>query len=160
MKSYRDWAPTPFDVKGLNCEDRQNWLVAPCSQNRDSCALARSNFEAQIKRLGGESATVEVHRFGHWACGWLEIVIVKPESKAAEECDRIESELEDYPVLDEDHYSSLQCEDANEYWQNMADWQRKEALEDAGIDLRAYRRKFPPFNLDGSGRLWRYLTEY
>ena len=32
---------------------------------------------ATLRRLGGESTTVQVHRFNHWACGWFEIILTK-----------------------------------------------------------------------------------
>ncbi len=109
MQLYKDYAPTACDTKGLGLPDKQNWLVL-LGKNRDSSLLEKSNFDIALERLGGESDDVEVCRFGHWACGWIEIVIVNPESKAAKIADDIENQLEDYPALDEDDWTTRECE--------------------------------------------------
>jgi len=118
MQTYSQFRPTGFDARGLSLPDQQNWLVAPCGRNRDSDALTESNFRCCLKALGGESDTVEVHRFGHWACGWLEIIIVQPGSDAERIANEIESSLADYPVLDDMDFSELENEQANEVWRN------------------------------------------
>ena len=111
---YRDWAPTAHDVPGLNLPDRQHWLVAPVTRTRDSGCLGRSNFVAALKQLGGESETVEVHLFNHWACGWFEIILVDPAH--AETIEKIENSLSDNRVLDEDHYINLELTEATAAW--------------------------------------------
>src|SRR5262245_4928699 len=78
LQKYADYRPTGFDRRGLNLPDQQQWLLAPCSRNRDSSLLEQSNFDVCLKALGGESETVEVHRFGHWGCGWFELILVAP----------------------------------------------------------------------------------
>lgn len=45
MKTYREFRPTAYDTAGLGLEDRQDWIVVPCSQTRDSGSYERSNFE-------------------------------------------------------------------------------------------------------------------
>ena len=45
MITYREFRPSGFDVKGLGLDDRQDWLVAPVTVNRDSNCLERSNWE-------------------------------------------------------------------------------------------------------------------
>jgi len=82
MQTYSEYAPTSFDHKGLLLPDRQDWLVL-IGRNRDSECLVNSNFDCALAQLGGESDHVEVHNFGHWACGWLEIIIVKPDRPEA-----------------------------------------------------------------------------
>ena len=48
------------------------------TQNRDSDTLTRSNFISAMNELGGEdSYNVKILRFGHWACGWWEMIAVK-----------------------------------------------------------------------------------
>jgi hypothetical protein len=66
MKKYKDYSPTEFDCKGLNLPDKQEWLVVPVMQTRDSGPLELSNFRTALKMLCDESENVEVHRFGHW----------------------------------------------------------------------------------------------
>lgn len=116
MKRYADWKPTQFDTAGLGLEDRQDWFVAPVSRTRDTCdALTLSNFEAVLSLLGGESETVEVHRFSHWGPGWFEIILAAPCHEAA--LHDIQARLEDYPVLNEDRMAELECEQEDEDWQ-------------------------------------------
>ena len=116
MKTYAEFQPTGFDPKGLALDDKQNWIVVSCGTNRDADCLTRSNFIAALEILGGESEDVEVHRFGHWACGWFEIIIVRPDSPAAKEAEEIEAALENYPVLDDTAFSELETEEADETW--------------------------------------------
>lgn len=124
MQTYSEYAPTPFDPKGLNLDDQQDWLVVPVGQNRDSEALAQSNFAAAVAMLeevepeDAEEPNYEVCSFGHWACGWIEIIIVRPGSKAQEVAEEIEKSLEDYPVLDEDDHSQREWEEWEESWNN------------------------------------------
>lgn len=86
-------------------------------QHRDSDCLTRSNFACTLKALGGESETVIVVRESHWAVGWVEwLAIHKDDEKALREADAIHVDLEDYPVVDEDHWSELEQEEANGVW--------------------------------------------
>lgn len=90
---FRDWAPSPLDPKGLGPEEIQDFWVVPLIQTRDSEDAATKRFAAALKDLGGEGdrededgnpvvADVQVHRFNHWACGWFEIILVRPRSPA------------------------------------------------------------------------------
>ena len=94
---------------GLRAHDREQWLLLPISQTRDSDALERSNFRVVLKDLGGESETLEVHRFGHWACGWYEIAIIAPERSG--EANAWKRALNNYPVADDTDFSELEWED-------------------------------------------------
>ncbi len=116
MDTYAKFQPTGFDPAGLALDDQQDWLVVPVGRNRDSGCLDESNFASALESLGGESETVEVHRFGHWACGWFEIIIVKPDSDAAKEAESIESALADYPCLDDEDFSQRETEEADRVW--------------------------------------------
>ena len=99
MKSYSEFRPTQFDSTGLGLDDQQNWLVAPVSQTRDSEALNRANFDATLRELGGESDTVQVHRFGHWGPGWFEIILIDATDTARVQiAQEIEDALSDYPI--------------------------------------------------------------
>ena len=116
MQTYSEHAPTGFDSKGLNLPDQQHWLVLPCGRNRDSDHLTESNFQTALDMLGGESDTVEVHAFNHWACGWFEIILIDPDSPAEAVARDIESSLSDYPVLDDEDYSKREYDGYNESW--------------------------------------------
>lgn len=121
MKRYSEFRPTGFDTKGLGCEDRQNWFVHPCGTNRDADALTRSNFEvscAELEKVDPEGVDHEVHSFGHWACGWFEIILVRPDSACAKEAADTEAGLADYPVCNDEHFSETEMKEANEVWAN------------------------------------------
>ena len=122
METYKSFRPTQFDSAGLALPDQQDWLVAPVSQTRDSEALSRANFQATLEALGGESDTVQVHRFGHWGPGWFEIIIIDPtDSARVKIAEGIESGLADYPVVDDELFSRLEDEDCAATWENWYD---------------------------------------
>ena len=119
FQRYGDWSPTAFDS---NIDiDRENWLVMPVMQTRDSGPLDQSNFTIFLKELGGESETVEVHRFGHWGPGWFEIIIIDPEDmaamSAAYDC---AGALQNYPVLDDSDLFERENAAELESWENWA----------------------------------------
>lgn len=118
MQTYSQFRPTGFDCRGLGLPDQQDWLVLPISQTRDSGPLEQSNFAIALKELGGESETVEIHRFGHWGPGWFEILLIDPKNaKAVKIAEEIESSLESYPVLDENDYSHREYEEFQVSWE-------------------------------------------
>lgn len=91
-------------------------LVVVLSRSRDSEILDESNFESALDMLGGESKNVKVERFGHWACGWFELILVDPKSKKhLKIAQKIHNELKDYPVLDESDYSEREWEYQSNY---------------------------------------------
>lgn len=129
MTRYGEWSPTGFDPRGLALPDRQDWIVAPCMLTRDSGSLEKANWRAQLAELGGESESVEVHRFGHWACGWFEIALVAPER--ADQVEALERTLEDYPVLDDNALAEAELEDEDESWDAWGAGDFSRALERA-----------------------------
>ena len=102
-------------------------LLVVLTRNRDSDCLSESNWECALKELGGESETVEIHRFGHWACGWWEALCVKAGSESEKIGAEIESSLSDYPVLNDEHFSELEQAEADRIWQCCYD--EKERVE-------------------------------
>lgn len=111
MIQYKDFRPSGFDVRGLGLPDRQDWYVVKVTQTRDSEAIERSNFavaELIFEEVSSEdSEDYENHRFNHWACGWFEILLVRPNSKCYEKALIIEHALEDYTILSETHLSQM-----------------------------------------------------
>lgn len=106
-------------------------------QNRDSDCLTRSNFQSGLEAIGGESETVIVVRESHWAVGWVEwIAIHQDDSEALEIADTIATALENYTVVDEEHYSQLKTEEADETWANC--YNEKERIE----YIRKHRNQF------------------
>lgn len=128
-------------------------------QHRDSDALARSNFIRGLELIGGETDTVLVVRDSHWAVGWIETIYIhESDEKALREADEIKAALEDYPVVDESHFSELEYTEAADYWARMSVRQRMEAikLSRASASLFAARRADLP--QDDCGRLLDYLN--
>jgi hypothetical protein len=108
-----------------------------CGQHRDSDCLERSNFACMLKSLGGESETVIVVRENHWAVGWVEwIAIHEDDSKSLVIADKIQERLEDYPIINEDHWSELESEEANLVWKDC--YRPKERIE----YIREHRSQF------------------
>lgn len=138
---YRDWSPTACDTRGLNLPDRQDWLVVPCMRTRDSGPLDESNFASALARLGGESETVEVHRFGHWGPGWFEVILAAPTHESAVES--IESMLEDYPILCENDFSDREHDAAWEAWEA---WGKCDYLRDMRRELNLSGHAFDLLN--------------
>lgn len=132
MQRYKDYSPTPLDTRGLAMPDRQEWLVM-ADQNRDSDALARSNFRTLVKDAEAKGVEHEVHRFGHWACGWFEILIVAPAHESWAQS--WESALSDYPVASEEDYSELETEEAQAYWESMSVRARIEYMREHASDF-------------------------
>ena len=79
--------------------EHADWVVV-IGRNRDSEVLEESNFASALEQLGGESKNVEIHRFGHWGCGWFELLMVNPKHlKSLRVAYNIHKSLEHYPVL-------------------------------------------------------------
>lgn len=165
MQTYAEFRPTGFDPKGLNADTHGigAFLVMPCGQNRDSSALERSNFRSALKALGDESDSVQVHRFGHWACGWFEVILVDPSDAAAlQTATEIADALEGYPVVSDDDFSELEYEEAIDRWAHMSVRERVDMIGGANdrsepqIPVFAARRDYLPE--DPAGRLFEALT--
>lgn len=167
MQRYSEFQPTAFDARGLNGERHgiSDWFVAPVSQTRDSGTLSRSNFRSLLRALGGESDTVQVHRFGHWGPGWYEIILIDPaDETAVQTATEIEGALADYPIVDESDHSELEWNETAEYWQRIPVSERVALIHAANsnvpdewrISVFASRRDEIPE--DPAGRLWERLT--
>ncbi len=96
-------------------------------QHRDSDTLTRSNFTCALKALGGEDLPqVIVVRESHWAVGWVEWIAIHEKAiTAIKTAEDIETALEDYPIVNEDHWSEVEQAEACEVWANCYDWQER-----------------------------------
>lgn len=115
-----------------------DWLVV-ATLVRDSDCLTRSNFRCMIKLLGGKgieggkgsqsiNETVAIEEASHWACGWLQYLIINPADLDAVKIAQAALErLSDYPVLDESDWSELETEAANQVWKDC--YRPKERVE-------------------------------
>ena len=117
MTEYKDWAPTGFDRKGLNLPDQQDWVVL-ISTNRDDDLLGESNWHVAQQMLDGLDGW-EIHSFGHWACGWVETILVDPKSDAYKVALEISNSLESYPILDECDFSQREY---NQFLEDVDDF--------------------------------------
>ena len=148
MRTYAEFQPTGMDPKGLGLNGRQHWLVAPCGTNRDADVLTRANWHAlqdllealpRRKKLGHDVTDWELHRFGHWGCGWFEIIIVRPRSPAQELCQSIADGLANYPVVCDSTLSDLEYREQCETWTRMRPSERRVLTDRAGLKHYAAR---------------------
>lgn len=113
------------------------------TQTRDSDALVRSNFQVIAKDMGD---ACEIHRTGHWACGWVEWLIL-PTNASEEDKAKAAQWLEDldqYPVANDDHFSELEYTEAAEYWEHASLKGRMELCERHNVSIFAARRDDMP----------------
>jgi hypothetical protein len=93
-----------------------NGLEVVMTRSRESDLLTESNWDTALTMLGGESDSVVIHRFGHWACGWWEALCVMPNTAAYIIGEDIVKSLANYPVLDEEDWSQREDEEAQQVW--------------------------------------------
>lgn len=160
--AYADYSPTAFDSAGLGLPDRATWRVLPVIRTRDSGVLDRSNFRTALASLatvdpGGEH--YETHRFGHWGCGWFEIILVNPDAPdtVIDAAGGIVAALANYPILSEEDYSDLQSETADAAWLGMSIRDRIHACARYRVSIFAARRECVPES--PTGELDSYLAE-
>ena len=137
---------------------RSSWYLAPVSRNRESDCLSLSNFDAALERLGGESDTVIIANFGHWACGWYELILIDPaDKKAVSEAESIQADMDSYPVLNEGDFSEREWEEATRVWNDCYNLEERIQLcAEYGVSIFAARHEYIPD--DGAGRIYDYLT--
>jgi hypothetical protein len=184
MIPMKDWQPTGFDHKGLGSEEYPDFLVSRFSRTRDASLLENCNFEVALWHLGayGESneeffshayCTPDEERVskineddwtyirqGHWACGWLEIILVREGTLAAEIMEELEAVIENcVPYLDEGILSNREQEalskevdeffdsfDPNQYENLLAEhgYEGYCEIDVAKVDYRDFHEKFSP----------------
>jgi len=97
--------------------DRPDYLVA-YARHRDPDTLTESNwqqFQLALDHLVDDEWAIESS--GHWVVGWVEYLIVQPHSEAQRIVEELLERLADYPILDEEHFSQLEDDNLNEFWQ-------------------------------------------
>ena len=98
--------------------DWSGWIVF-LGKNRDSDVLTLSNFDTALEDLGGEiDGKIEVRSANHWACGWIEQIMIRFEPKnhiKLKKALKMKKALEDYPVLDESDFSEREHEERNDW---------------------------------------------
>ena len=133
------------------------------SQNRDSLILEQSNYEQIFKHLketiknldspayieGDERSEfdwVYDFRAGHWACGWVEYILVRKDAPQSVIDAAIEviSSIEDYPVFDEMHYFEMQWDATETFWQECSIKDRMHYCKEMEVSIFAARRDYTP----------------
>lgn len=135
MHTVEKWKH-PSNYFGATWED---YYSAGFGQSRDSDTLEESNFAVASEELlklnsdYGDETTVQIVRENHWAVGWVEwIAIHWSNIQAYQRALQLCEQTEDYPVLDEDHWSNLEYEKATSYWDSESihsrlDWLKRYA---------------------------------
>jgi hypothetical protein len=152
MHVCREWT-LPRDYAGATWE---GWYTAGFGRSRDSDALELSNFQvasrkllalsdkaelplAELERMAdnGICETVEIVRENHWAVGWVEWIAIHSSNAAAiERAKELCERANDYPPLDESHWSNLEHGQAEEIWRGCYDTQERIAY------IREHRSQF------------------
>ena len=152
----RRWSPgtgfSSFDsAQNYIGETVDGYIVL--TQTRDSDTLARSNWEVGRERL----PDADIHRFGHWLCGWVEHLTVPADApdELLIAAAQIVEDIEAYPVLSDDHFSNLEYEEAYDYWATASLRLRVELCQHYGVSIFAARRDEMPET--PSGELCTYL---
>lgn len=132
LTTYARWSPTAFDAKGLGPTYLASYLVAPClfhGQGQGS-VLDDCNFEEQTAFLLGRGATIETHRFAHWAY-WFKITLVKPDSAGRRALRDLQAKLDAYPVISDDAYSDACWDAACDAWDDYGARDNAKEIADA-----------------------------
>jgi hypothetical protein len=115
-------------------EDLSAWYIL-IARTRDSDNLENSNFESirEFIKLQGynindndvkEINNVLIAGFNHWACGWIDCLMIHENNEAALIVgDEIKEKLDNYPVFNEDDYQEREftsylnnCKEAVKEW--------------------------------------------
>lgn len=127
----RKWTH-PSDYGGFSPDG--DYIIV--SRTRDSNCLEESNYFTafnSLKRVAEPFRTppeapneiwrdwVYDFRAGHWACGWVEYLLVRADApdEILEAAGEIVCSLADYPVLDEEDLSEREVEAVMTYWRGL-----------------------------------------
>jgi hypothetical protein len=135
---FCEFQPTAFDQKGMGAEGFEDWLVMPIAHHRDSNTLEESNFTVMhesFEKIDPEEEHHHVHRFGHWANGWFEILVFDGSKKEIRERADALCELRElHIILDEGHWSALELEYGN-CFEDSEESEEDSEEEDSNDDL-------------------------
>lgn len=128
-------------------EDMSDHYVV-LSQHRDSDIIAQSNFESAVRMLtevDPDSENFTICRFGHWAVGWMESIMVPINApyEIIGLCEDIVNSINQYPILDRDHHSEMKHDYIVGYWQTLDSEERAQILRDNGENGKRWRSNYP-----------------
>lgn len=137
--------PTSFDSNANFVGYKPTGYVI-YSRNRDSSILENVNFNGILSAIGGEGEHVEIVRHKHWACGWIEYIVVNKQAPTAllDQCVDIVKSLAGYPIFCEDSYMTAQNEAIQDHWLNLTLRDRIDVCLDNGVTIFAARRASIP----------------
>lgn len=126
--------------------DHENDFVL-LSRTRDSILLDNLNFDVALELIKKvDSDNVYVLSFNHWACGWIEHIFIKPNTKAFMEAEKIEVVLSDYPILDDSEYYQQLFDQAEDYWNNISINEKIDICRDNDQSIFSARSRSIPDN--------------
>jgi hypothetical protein len=99
--------------------ERPDWIVAYV-RTRDAEALDRANFDALVAMLEEWPDDYATETSGHWAVGYVEFLVVRPGSAAADRMALERERLDGYPVVDDDLYSQYESDERNDIWASFS----------------------------------------
>lgn len=134
--------PTAFDsAANYGGADLSDCYVVPggglTRDTQDSIAIANAKVirDTLLPLLTHEESGV--HSFGHWACGWYELLLIhESETAALEAAEELAAGLSDYPVIDDDVLSEVEREAEDETWANYIRSEFQTLIrEETGFDI-------------------------
>lgn len=111
--------------------------------NRDADMLTQFNYEKACELFPEDDNENTLHiRQGHWACGWIELVLIKATGFESDinvrlnlyKAMRTREALDDYPVLDELEYSDYVMEKSYELYESEKSYWLRELCEFLDLD--------------------------
>lgn len=137
--------------------DESNWHIATTVELDAQPYDPPDRFAERPEAFANRPAVYH-WRAGHWACGWVEYLMVRPDAPAEvlSTAADIVASLADYPILSDDDYSEREWNEACETWQRESVRGRLDYLKDTGISIFAARRDTLPE--DPSDMLFERLT--
>ena len=121
MRTFRDYCrqAQSFAYDRETFETYKDWRVTSFARHRDSECWQESNFHVALRELGGETTDrVAVLRFGHWAVGWVEHILVAPSTWQSGKAAELAEREANYPILDEHDFCEREQEAADLTWKN------------------------------------------
>lgn len=156
LTTFGQFRPTALDVRGVGSDDdTREWGVSPVSITRDSRVRSLANWAANLENIEAVDPDGEDHevcRFRHWGPGWIEILIVRPGSKAERVARENAASLENHPVLDESKWTEMEMEAVTEWWDGLSLSEKMRECADKGYSIFAARRTHPPERVEDSVR--------